>query len=297
MDARLYLPSPRFSGIVVSIALAGGLIVGAQYLTSPKTASTSVLLTASGAPQTENWQASLDAIQAQAPGLPAAPDQTAVQAMLTAAQSSNVTNSIARSLFVNLGDAGAQGLGSDLPTQEKLIADATAQVQKNVSAAYTASNLTMISQTPTSLHEWGNGVMKTFLGNPRANNDEALLAIGRATDYGDASALAPLTAIGAAYAALADDLASTPVPSTVAPLYLQLLNNLSKMSVAAGEMKTVVDDPMRGLAGLQLFQTSGAEASRLLTTLAEQLRKSGILFSKDEPGAAWDVFLPLYSPQ
>lgn len=290
MNAGSYLPSSQFSVIVVSIALAGGLILGAQYITAPKNNS-AALLTPTNTPPAGDWKSNLDAIQATAPGLPPAPDPDAVNALREAAKSSNVTTSVARSLFINLSDAGSQGMGGDIPTQEKLIADASAQINLTPKTAYTSADLTTTAQTSATMHAWGNAVIKTFNAHPAANGSNALLAVGKATDYTDASALAPLDAISSSYAALASDLAAVPVPSTMAPLYLQLINNLSRMSDGAAEMKKTLDDPLRGIAGLQAFQTAGAEASRVLTTMADQLRKGGILFTKDEPGAAWSVFV------
>ena len=289
MNVVSYLPSQQFSVTVVSIAAAGGLIIGAQYVTRP--AGSAELLAAAPAQPAGDWRESLDEVQATAPSLPPAPDQNAVNKLLEAAKSSNITTSVARSLFINLSAAGAQGMGSDIPTQEKLIADASSQISLNAKTSYAAADLSVAAQTAATMRAWGNGVIKTFNNHPKANAAGALLAVGKATDYADASALAELAAISAAYAALAADLAQVPVPPTMAPLHLQLINDLSRMSDAAAEMKKSLDDPLRGLSGLQTFQTAGTEAARVLTTLAEQLRKGGILFSKDEPGAAWSVFV------
>lgn len=284
-----YLPSGQFSVIVVSIALSAGLIIAAQYVTRPPATDAAVI--SDNQPQpTDNWQASLDAIQAQAPGLPPAPSDATVQALLKDAQSSNVTNSVARSVFVNLGSAGAQGLGTDLPTQEKIIADAATRMGSIPVTLHTQNDLTAAPQTKIALKTWGNAVMKAFVDHPKASNDDALLALGYATDYHDASRLSTLSGIGDAYEALAASLLAVPVPPTLSSLYLQLINDLLKMSAATGEMQTVVSDPLRGLSGLQSFQTAGGEAARLLTTMKQQLNKGGILFTKDEPGSLWSSF-------
>ncbi len=293
MNVASYLPSSRFSTIVVSIALSGALILLAQYITAPKSSPAAVLSADQPTPA-EDWQAALEAAQAGAPELPAAPSEDTIQALLKEAQSSNVTSSVARSLFINLSNANAQGLGNDIPTQEKLIADAAARVGSIESIQYKATDLNAVSQNAATMRTWGNAVMQTFRKHPKASNDDVLYAIGYATDYNDAATLKSLVGIGAEYTALAEDLANIPVPTTLVPLYLPLINNLSTMSVATGEMRMVLEDPMRGLSGLQSFQTAGTESARVLTTLAEQLRKGGILFSKDEPGTSWDVFVSSY---
>jgi hypothetical protein len=289
MDVRSYLPSSHFATIVGSIGLAGGLILLAQYVTNPH--APSAVLTSGDTPSTQHWQAAFNAVQADAPGLPSAPDESVIQDLREAAKSSNMTTSVARSLFVNLSDAGAQGLGGDIPTQEKLIADAATQLRAEAKVTFTASDLILIAETPTSLKEWGNEVMRMFKKYPRANNDEALLALGKAIDYADGSSLSSLGEISSAYAALAKSLSGVAVPSTIAPLYLQLINDLSLMSTGASEMQEFIKDPLRGLVGLQTFQSAGNEATRVLTTLAGQLSNSGILFIKDEPGATWSAFV------
>jgi hypothetical protein len=294
MHARAYLPSKDFSVIVGSMAIAGGLIVAAYYVTRPQ----SIPVLESGdvvATQNEDWKAALDAVQAEAPGLPPAPDEEQVAALKDAAKSSNVTASVARSLLVTIGEAGAQGLGSDIPTQERLIGEATAQLEAKITNVYASSDLSIVTNTNASARAWGNAVVQAFNAHPKASKDAALYAIAYASDYNDSKALEQLSTISREYAALAADLADIPVPSPYAPLYLYLVNDLSKMATAAGEMKTVLEDPLRGLAGLQVFQTSSDEASRVLTTLAEQLSKGGILFTKDEPGHAWNAFVSAYA--
>src|SRR3989344_8416117 len=121
MGFASYLPSSQFLTTVVSIVAAGGLILGAQYLTQPKNTAAE-LATAPEAVATDDWKASLAEVQATAPGLPEAPSENSVSTLLNAAKSSNITDTVARSLFINLSDASAQGLGSDIPTQDKLIA-------------------------------------------------------------------------------------------------------------------------------------------------------------------------------
>lgn len=290
MALREYLPSSKFASIALSIGMAGALIVIAQYATRPAK-SPADLLSGNQAQVVDDWKAALDEVQSSAPGLPSTPDEGAIQELLDAAQSSNVTSSVARSLFVNLTDAGTQGLGSDIPTQERLIADASARIGSIQARSYTAADLQIVAQTKDISRAWGNDIMSTFSRHPRANHGDTLYLIGYAMDYSDKGALESLRTISDAYAALAEDLSGIPVPSTYAPLYLQLINNLSQMSAAAAEMEHVLVDPLRALSGLQAFQTSGNEASRVLTTLADQFSKGGILFTKDEPGNLWNSFL------
>jgi hypothetical protein len=289
MPLRSYLPSSKFAGNALSVAAAGALILAAYYTTRPSALPTGVVT--AEVSEGDDWKAALAQVQAEAPGLPTPPDGDAIQELLDAAKSSNVTSSVARSLFVNLTDKSAQGLGSDIPTQEKLIADATTRINEVKGTSYTVSDLEIVPQNKDSSRIWGNAVMRAFISHPQANHEDAVYTLAYAMDYADASSIEKLKAISRSYASLAETLAKIPTPSTYAPLYLQIIHNLSVMSAASLEMAEVQEDPLRGLSGLQAFQTAGTEASRVLITLAGQLSKGGILFTKDEAGSAWASFL------
>lgn len=290
MSLSQYLPSSHFATIAASIGLAAVLVVGAQYLTAPAQNSAQVV-SANQPALPDDWQAALEQIQATAPGLPEAPNPDAVAELLGTAQSSNVTDTVARSLLINLTDASAQGMGSDIPTQEKLIADAQARIPGAEAAVYASADLTVVPPSKESLHTWGNRTMGAFAAHPDASVAKTYEAISQAIEQADSSALGSLRTIAKGYAALAQELADTPVPQTLAPLHLQMVNNLARMAYAGDEMGYTFSDPLRGLTGLQTYQSALDEAARVLTTLAEQLNKNGILFSKDEAGAQWSAFL------
>lgn len=296
MSIRKYLPSSQFISIVGSIALSAVIVMVAYAATSPKPSgslSTPTNTEAQGA----DWQKALAQIQAQSgvASLPEPVSQDSVDRLLGAAQSSNVTATIARSLLINLSNAKSQGLGDDIPTQEKLIADATAQAQLNNSkkAVYTTADLNIVPQNKDSLRIYGNASMKAFNDHPKASAQTTMYAVAYATDYNDVSRLAAFPSIQSAYEDLADTLVSIPVPTALAPLHLKVVNNLAAMAATYPDMQATMEDPLRGLAGISLYQSLGTETSRVFTNIAQELQRDGILFSKDEPGSAWSAFLSL----
>jgi hypothetical protein len=285
------LPSAKLVTIVVSLVMAGGLVTGAQYITR-EPGRGSIAASPDTAASDLNWQNTLEQIQLDA-GVtaPQPPPQNAVDELLAAAQSTNLTNSIGRSLLVNLSAAGAQGLGTDIPTQDAIIESAAAKVGADMSASYTQADMIRVAQTKESLHTYGDALLTVLTSYPGADSTEVLYAFGAGVDYQTPAKLAPVRTGRDAYLALAEAVLQVPVPETVAPLHLAVANNLSAMGKAAGEMLTVLEDPLRGLGGLQIFQTKGDEASRLLTAIARMFENNGILFTKDDPGAAWSVFV------
>lgn len=291
MSFRDYLPSAQFSLTVGSLLLAGGLVYGAQAVVSSQNRPAEVVV-AQNSQENMDWQAQLEAIQANTPQAPAAPDQTVVAQIKDSVKSSNLTQTIGKTLFVNLAEANAQGLGSDAPTQDRLVTEAAAQLQaEKTPASYSAADLVLVAQTKDSLHTYGNRVMQVFNQHPTASAAQTLYNVGYATDYQDQKTADALGPIGEDYLALADELATVPVPQGLAPLHLQLLSDLSAMAAVFPDMQLVLKDPLRGLAGLQVFQSKGGEAARVLTSIAQSLSKNAILFNKDEAGSAWSVFL------
>jgi hypothetical protein len=66
------------------------------------------------------------------------------------------------------------------------------------------------------------------------------------------------------------------------------------MAGTYADLQAIFADPLRGLAGFQLYQALNDETSRLFINIAQEFNQNGILFNKDEAGYAWPMLL---SPQ
>jgi hypothetical protein len=273
MSPRSYLPSAQFMVIVGSLVVAGSTVAAAQYYIAAKNAP-ATLASANIEATKQAWEDSLADIQAESGiSLPDAPDPEAVNNLITMAQSSNLTDSIGRGILARLTTANVQGLGDDTPTQDSIIAAASAQVNASVKAVQ-APAITLVEPSMESQRAFGNGVMVAMGRHPKANSGDTLQIIAKATDTRIA---APLSGV--------------PVPKTLAPLYQQAVRNIAAIAVLFDGMKAVVDDPIKGLAAVQQYQELMAETGSVLTNIAQALKNGGILFTKDEPGSAWEIFL------
>lgn len=289
MSPSSYLPSAQFMVIVGSLLLAGGTVAAAQYYVSARNAPSTISSVGTGQ-GSGDWTESLADIQAQSGiNLPDAPDPNAVQNLLAQAQSDNLTDSIGRSILARISAAGVQGLGSDIPTQDEIVAAATAQI--NTSSATPLVSISSVETTPESLRTFGNQVAEVLNRHPKASFNDTVGILAKATDTRIKEPLAELAAIGREYGALARELASIPTPKTVLPLYKQAVVHYAAVEGLYPEMAKVVDDPVRGLAALQQYQQYLYEISNIFTNIAESFNKGGILFTKDEPGSAWEIFL------
>src|SRR3989344_6317238 len=159
MKVLQYLPSGQFATTSLSIAVAGGLIVGAQYTPRPQNPPAALPSTTEPAAEGD-WEASLAEAQAATPSLPKAPNEDTVAALIQAAKSDNLTDTVARTLLVNLSSASAQGLGADIPTQDKIVAlAAQAAAPPQAKKTYTESDLILVDNTPQTQKTYGNAVM------------------------------------------------------------------------------------------------------------------------------------------
>lgn len=289
MSARGYLPSAQFMVIVGALLAAGATVAAAQYYVSAR--NEPAALSAGTGAQNEAWEESLAAIQAESGiNLPEPPDPNTIDKLLAEAQSENLTDSVGRSILVKLTAAGSEGLGSDMPTQDSIIAAASEQVNASLQQPDIPA-LVSTETTTDSLRTYGNAVIATLKRHPGANSNDTLGVLARATDTRDSAPLSGLKTIQREYQAVTDELAGIAVPKTLMPLHREVVTNFAIVAATYNEMQYVVSDPIRGLAGVQKYQEALAEAGRVFTNIAESLNKSGILFNKDEPGSAWELFL------
>jgi hypothetical protein len=296
MTVVRYLPSKQFSVIVVSLLLSAGLVYAADFVTASHPPA-SIAVSAEQQPGNDvaaaDWQASLASVQAQSGiSLPSPSDPNTVDSLLQAAHSSNVTDTVSKTLFVNLLNAKQQGLGDDIPTQDQLISNAASQINASASAKlYTLADLTTTDSSPTSLHTYGNAVMGMLSKNSNYEFAKTLLTVDDATTKNDPSGLASLKTYQETYVALVQALLATPVPTTLAPFHLAIINNYEKMVATYSGMESVLSDPIEGIAALQQYNAAGQDAYAMFINIAQAFDKNDILFTKDEPGAAWAALL------
>ncbi len=298
MSLSRYLPSVQFSVIALSLFLSGGLVYAAEYMAHPKAAPASLAAatTPTQGSDAASWEAALYEIQANnASTSLSAPNPQTVQQMLAAAQSNNVTDTVAKTLLINLSNAKSQGLGSDVPTQDQIIAAAQAQIKSQAALKlYSLGELARVADTNASLHAYGNALIQVFNSHPAASQADTFTAIGTAVDTQSKAELQKLVAIKAGYAALTADLAALPVPQTLAPFHLSIVNDFVRVTASYDDMQAMITDPLRGIQGFQTYQSALSDSGRMFTSIAQNLSKDGILFTKGEPGSAWSAIL---SPQ
>lgn len=294
MDPRRLLPSRQFTLLVVSLALSGGLVFAADRVTHPSVAHITVDTTHNGyQAAASDWQTSLQAVQG-ASGItsPSGSDPATIEGLLEAAKSGNLTDSVSRSLFVNLFNAKSQGLGNDIPTQEQLVKGAISQVDAIApKKTYTTADLTVVADGKDSMHAYGNASMTIFTTNSNGEFAQTLAIMDAAMTANDSNKLKDLKPIQETYKTIAQKLAATPVPKTLAPFHLELVNDYATMAATYDGMQALISDPLGGLAAVQQYRTLAQGAGSMFINIAQTLDKNAILFRTDEPGKTWSLLL------
>lgn len=296
MDSGRYLPSTQFSLIAISLFLSAGLVFAAEHINKPPTSSifSANTTTAGNIPAAAgDWKASLASVQENSGiSLPDAPDQNTVEALLQAAQTNNLTDSVSRSLFVNLVNAKGQGLGSDIPTQDQIITQALSQVPASVGTKiYTAEDFTLTDNSPASLRAYGNAVMSVFIDNSNNEYAKTLVIIDAVTTKNDGAQLELLKPIQKTYKTIAGELVAVPVPKMLEPFHLQLVNDFENIATTYDKFEALVGDPLNGIAAIQQYRALTQDAGQMFINIAQNFDKNDIIFSKDELGAAWAILL------
>lgn len=296
MDPVRYLPSKQFSLIAISLFLSAGLVFAAGYVTKPPSYSSlavDIQPAGQGPAAAGDWQSSLETVQQNSGiSLPPAPDQNTVEALLQAVQTNNLTETVSKSLFINLVSAKGQGLGDDIPTQNQIITRALSQVPvSSGTKTYSADDLTLTDNSSASLHAYGNAVMAILLKNSNQEYAKTLVIIDAVTTHNDETQLELLTPIQTTYRRIATQLAAIPVPKMLGPFHLQLTNDYANIVATYDGMSALVSDPLGGISAIQQYRTLTQDAGQMFINIAQTFDKNDILFDKDEPGATWAILL------
>jgi hypothetical protein len=296
MSPSRYLPSRQFSLIAISLIVSLALVYIADRVTTNSTKGTLAVDTqtaAAGHNSLTDWTASLDSVQKDSGvSLPTPPDQNTVDALLQSVQSDNLTQTVSKSLLVNLFAAKGQGLGDDIPTQDKIVTQALTQVPTTPTAKiYAASDLTLSDNSAASLHAYGNAVMSIFITYSDHEYAKTLVIIDAITTQADNGQVDLLIPIQKKYKTIADQLVKVPVPKNLQPFHLQLVNDFANIAATYDGMKSLIGDPLNGVASIQQYRSLTDDAGKMFINIAQALDKNDIIFNKDEPGATWAILL------
>jgi len=295
MELRKYLPSVPFVTVVASTALAVGLIYAATQIKNrekqTETGDIHVGISAyTKTSQQNDWLSAFSAVQTRNDAT--STTNTTAEELRQSVQSTNLTDSVSRTLLINLAEAQSQGYGADSATQEQIVQHAISQANSTPPKnTYAEKDIVLVADSAASLRTYGNATIAVLSKHSGNNVNKTVITLGLATDKNDPSQLDALQPIEDSYRAQTRELAALPVPRSLAMSHLQLINSLSQISDTYSDMKQILTDPLRGLSGMQQYRALGDITWQVFINIAQTLAKNGILFNKDEPGATWQLLV------
>lgn len=295
MEIRNYFPSGQFVVILVSLVVSVGIIGSTERYVHPPLQSSILQASPSDIPSND-WQKEFASNEAYTTSKIIA---DSAQQLVDSVKTSNLTESIGRSILISTTAAAGQGIMESTETQDQIISDALAQVQAAsiTSNTYSSADITVVPNSINSYHAWGNEFVEALTANPDANYESVMLGVSLAVDTQSSSPLKNLSSASEEYEKLAAQIIKIPTPNTLSPLVVELANAYSQLGISTKNLAEVFDDPAQSLVEVQKFTVLSKQNAQTLLQIAEILKSNGILFSKNEPGNAWSAITVSTSSQ
>lgn len=335
MEIRRYLPSTRFAVFVLSIVVAIVLVIAASYLGAGKPISSALAVISNvttgqreiGDIDTDgdglrDWEEGVrgtdpkradsdndgtndgDEVKANRdPNKPGPDDSLADEAsekflaeLLASASSTNLTDNLSQTIFARYVAARGKGSSGDIQTQSAVVREAVANAETSYRGTiYMPATFTVVAKNPTTVRAFANGSMQAMLNHPSANFMLAMQIFGEGME-GSKTAASRLRAIGAEYRAIAREMATVPVPAEYLNQYVLAVNALEVAGGAFEDMAYIGEDPILAVAGLQNYDRMISGGAGIFVKLAQEIARTGLVFSAKEPGRVWNDFVAIAKP-
>lgn len=272
-------PSKKVLSIfIITIALVVAIIIGFGRDKSSQAinyASNLVVGEKVSIPENPNWQSELGGI-----ALPAQAGQNTT----SSSTGDSVTDTISKSLISNYLALKQSGT-LDNTSAQNLVDQTINLFDQTGDKTVLTTELNIIPDNGTqSMIEYGENLGNVLKNNrPKEIIDEREI-IKNAISSKDSSKLNELDSVIAVYEKIASDLMKTPVPQTFVKAHLDMVNGAKSMAIALKEIKTVFNDPIKGLQTLELYNngvTIFVEATR---ATRDFINKNNIVYKQGSGG-------------
>lgn len=86
------------------------------------------------------------------------------------------------------------------------------------------------------------------------------------------------------YEKVANEIVKMPVPKTFVKAHTDIVIGIKAVILGLKEMKTVLDDPFKGLQGLQTYQSGGTLFMEAMKATLEFIKQSGVVYKQGSGG-------------
>ncbi|PIR39951.1 MAG: hypothetical protein COV33_02455 [Candidatus Zambryskibacteria bacterium CG10_big_fil_rev_8_21_14_0_10_34_34] len=164
------------------------------------------------------------------------------------------TDIISRSLTANylaLKDSGKL----DSTSAQKLIDQTTNYIGQINTPIIPITQLNVIADNGNqSMIDYGENLGNILKNNRPTKAKNEIDIITKAIESRDVSKINELDGVIETYKKITEELLKMPVPKTFFRAHLDMTNGMRNMALAMIEMKSVFNDPIKGLSALQLYQ-------------------------------------------
>jgi hypothetical protein len=203
-----------------------------------------------------------------------------------AEQNLSPTDKVAREFFSKYLSLKQSG-GELSPVAERDLLIETVQLAASETTplkTYSSDSFkTSTSNTPESLHVYGNLVGETMRRHSFATESELVL-FARVLENGDLSAFTNLEKIADSYDFIVADLVAMTVPSTALTAHTFLTNQVSAIAETVHGLGLVQTDPVSSLVAFANYEERAAGLALSIRDVQNFLLNAGIVFEPSETG-------------
>ncbi|MCK9351320.1 MAG: hypothetical protein WCT49_00210 [Candidatus Paceibacterota bacterium] len=151
-------------------------------------------------------------------------------------------------------------------------------------AVFKLRDINTVTETSASLKQYGNDLGVTFkkFGNQNDEQQKILYMVLVSLKTRDSASFETLPKLISARKDQISAVSKLKVPEYLAPIHLNLLNQLSDTVIAIENIGYMVSDPARGLIGMQQYKSTMTKMKITLDSVTTHFDNSGISFTATE---------------
>lgn len=165
--------------------------------------------------------------------------------------------------------------------------------QNSAYTLYDTPDITIISNaSDANIVSYANTAALTITNNNLAGLESEINILGRALQDAEpnTAALAQVTEIANAYAAMRDNMLATPVPITFAKAHLDLINTYHALHEGINAMAQATEDPALALVRLKRYQDDATGLQLALENMYLALEPYASLVGPEDPALLFVIF-------
>lgn len=259
------------AALVVAIIIAFGKDKASSAInyTSSLVAGEKVTL-----PENPNWQNELGSVGTSS--LPQTED--------SASSTETVTDTISRTLISNYLALKQSGT-LDSTSAQKLVDQTINYIDKTNGQAAAITQLNVVADNgKQSIADYGENLGNIIKNKKLSDVKAEISLLTQIVQSGDQAKISQLDGPIASYKNITDALVKMPVPKTFVKAHLDITNGANGMALALTQAKSVLNDPLKGLMALQLYESSAATLSQAMNAVIVFIKQNNIVYKQGSGG-------------